>query len=100
DDERLGPPADLESMVDRRHAKKATPTRHPEVGHLQDCRTGIEHEDKADDWQEYAPPRLNRDDRQRGAEGQSSGVAHENHCRIGVVPEKAKESSGDDRREY
>ncbi len=87
---RLAPAAQLEVVMQRRHAEDALPAGRLEVADLQHDRGGFEQEHAADQHQQQLLLDQDRDDAERGAQRQRSDVAHEDLGGIGVVPKESE----------
>src|SRR6266513_2065919 len=76
-------------MVNRRHDEKPLASEF-EAQHLHDHRDGFDYKNAANYDQEELLFTTDRDNAEDAADGQRSGVAHENLRRITVEPEKAQ----------
>src|SRR3954470_1498208 len=101
DDLRLRPPEDLEVVVDRGHQEDPLAER-LEREDLQHHAGGLEHEDPAEDDQQLLGLRHHREARDRAAEAERAGVAHEDRRGERVEPQEADarpdEAAGEQRQ--
>src|SRR4051794_4016987 len=88
DDLRLRPPEDLEVVVDRGHQEDPLAKR-LEREHLKQDRQRLQHEDPAEHDQQLLGLRHHCEARDRPAEPERSGVAHEDRRRERVEPQEA-----------
>jgi hypothetical protein len=77
-------------MVMERGHDENPAARHFETDHLQNHRHGFDHKDAAHDDQKKFLLATDCDDAKHAADGERSGVPHENLGGVTVEPEKAK----------
>src|SRR4029077_6306373 len=89
DDGVFFPTDQFEMMMNRRHGKDAAAGQF-KTQHLQNHRDRFDHENTAHHHQEQFLLTTDRDHTDHAADGERSGIAHKNFCRIAVKPKKSK----------